>query len=928
MKEHQQEEDAEPCPICNLETRTVSCRSLGWTMEDSSEDRLTTRSLLKGILATEPLRTAVKRQSRNRVHQRPSTSYVHQDENSSSPSRNLRSKMRERVRHSLGKSALEASIFERNVATNSKTKPKSAKKESHPIMEDLDKITPRTLLKKIIQNEDEVSILVSQRSKASAADNKKQEDTPTAKLSSVSYVNLSLPDLQDTEDITAFRKPTRKKKIRVSEFEREVDARLPKNREDEVSILVSQRSKASAADNKKQEDTPTAKLSSVSYVNLSLPDLQDTERITALRKSTRKRKIRVSEFEREVDARLPKNRDYNISSKSDEFPSLFVDSYTKSGSIENKLDISAAPESTSTRGLLRRPNKIFLVSLGEFEQGVEDKYQLLKGSQECFIEPVEEDKYDSSSNEVAQMNTELYAQSLHKEANTPRQRGTSKLFLSTYDESKEGNYKLLGTETRKPDPNYQPAFQMTNLEQYTNKDIGGEHGEGEVNEDSGESEASKDSGEGEASKGSGEGEANEDSGEEVEVDDDHVDDDDGANVDSGEDGANVDSGEDGANVDSGEGEANVDSGEGEANVDSGEGEANVDSGEGEANVDSGEGEANVDSGESEANVDRGEVDEDSGEEVEVDDDHVDDEDSGEDGANVDSGEDEANVDSGEGEANDSGEEVEVDDHVDEDSGEDETNEDSAEEVDDDHVEGEVRDDVKNVGNFIQKNESRLTNSNRKSTGIGKYSSMAQNARLGEENGMQRRESINVDTVSVSRPDNHSESSESSENMDLAQNTIDREKKKENKQLMFSALTQTPAYIKFARFTTDKPPVRKNIQRKKSTKPKKQGSGFSISQVKQIFRHHAQVRVSNEAFADVEKCLELYLKQLTVDLSAYTAHANRKTITRADMELLMKRQRLVTDTTPLNVLIERHLPLESRALLIPCAHSGNKVIPRK
>ena len=39
-----------------------------------------------------------------------------------------------------------------------------------------------------------------------------------------------------------------------------------------------------------------------------------------------------------------------------------------------------------------------------------------------------------------------------------------------------------------------------------------------------------------------------------------------------------------------------------------------------------------------------------------------------------------------------------------------------------------------------------------------------------------------------------------------------------------------------------------------------------------------------------------------------------------------RQGLVTDQVSLHVLVERHLPLEYRQQLIPCAFSGNTVFP--
>ncbi|NXX32616.1 CENPT protein, partial [Nicator chloris] len=101
-----------------------------------------------------------------------------------------------------------------------------------------------------------------------------------------------------------------------------------------------------------------------------------------------------------------------------------------------------------------------------------------------------------------------------------------------------------------------------------------------------------------------------------------------------------------------------------------------------------------------------------------------------------------------------------------------------------------------------------------------------------------------------------------------------------------------------------------------------------SLIKQIFRHLVKMPVTRDAFNIVEKCSERYFKQLSDDLEAYTHHAGRKTVEAADLEVLMRRQGLVTDKMPLNVLIERYLPLEYRKLLIPVAVSGNKVIPCK
>ncbi|EGW10112.1 Centromere protein T [Cricetulus griseus] len=85
-------------------------------------------------------------------------------------------------------------------------------------------------------------------------------------------------------------------------------------------------------------------------------------------------------------------------------------------------------------------------------------------------------------------------------------------------------------------------------------------------------------------------------------------------------------------------------------------------------------------------------------------------------------------------------------------------------------------------------------------------------------------------------------------------------------------------------------------------------------------------VEKKALEMVEKCLDKYFQHLCNDLEAFSAHAGRKTVKLEDMELLLRRQGLVTDQVSLHVLVERYLPLEYRQLLIPCAFSGNSVFP--
>ncbi|XP_067409147.1 centromere protein T [Emydura macquarii macquarii] len=146
----------------------------------------------------------------------------------------------------------------------------------------------------------------------------------------------------------------------------------------------------------------------------------------------------------------------------------------------------------------------------------------------------------------------------------------------------------------------------------------------------------------------------------------------------------------------------------------------------------------------------------------------------------------------------------------------------------------------------------------------------------------------------------------------------------------SPLLSTPRSLKTAASKfPPKPPLAKQAAKRTAKAPRrKQEPALPRSLVKKIFSHYVKVPVARDAFKIVEKCVEVYFRQLSNDLEAYTMHARRKTVEAADLELLMRRQGLVTDKMPLHVLIERHLPLEYRQLLIPVAMSGNKVIPHK
>ncbi|KAM9607643.1 centromere protein T [Trichechus inunguis] len=94
----------------------------------------------------------------------------------------------------------------------------------------------------------------------------------------------------------------------------------------------------------------------------------------------------------------------------------------------------------------------------------------------------------------------------------------------------------------------------------------------------------------------------------------------------------------------------------------------------------------------------------------------------------------------------------------------------------------------------------------------------------------------------------------------------------------------------------------------------------------LFSFYAKMPMEKAALEMVEKCLDKYFQHLCNDLEVFAAHAGRKTVKPEDLELLMRRQGLVTDEVSLHVLVERYLPLEYRQLLIPCAFSGNSVFP--
>ncbi|XP_071488841.1 uncharacterized protein [Diadema antillarum] len=146
--------------------------------------------------------------------------------------------------------------------------------------------------------------------------------------------------------------------------------------------------------------------------------------------------------------------------------------------------------------------------------------------------------------------------------------------------------------------------------------------------------------------------------------------------------------------------------------------------------------------------------------------------------------------------------------------------------------------------------------------------------------------------------------------------------------------KTPAAFRQAPLPTKRQPLH---QIKTATRPPPGGKGprtpkeppttLPRSLMRSIFSHFSTARISQEAIRSVEEVSSKYFKNISSDLLAYCKHAGRNTIDQADVELLMKRQRLVSDKEPLQIYIEKYLPMEYREELIPMARSGNRVYPR-
>ncbi|XP_043090165.1 centromere protein T-like [Puntigrus tetrazona] len=149
--------------------------------------------------------------------------------------------------------------------------------------------------------------------------------------------------------------------------------------------------------------------------------------------------------------------------------------------------------------------------------------------------------------------------------------------------------------------------------------------------------------------------------------------------------------------------------------------------------------------------------------------------------------------------------------------------------------------------------------------------------------------------------------------------------------------KTPAFVRQKRVfaspsTQTTPTVLKEVnagpapQVAKRAPRQKRQTGVDVlpkSYVMSVFKHFAKTKVASDVYPAINEILKKYFERLADDLEAYATHAKRKTIEVEDFELLMRRQGFVTDNTPVNVLIEKYLPMEYRKLLIPVYTSETK-----
>lgn len=141
-----------------------------------------------------------------------------------------------------------------------------------------------------------------------------------------------------------------------------------------------------------------------------------------------------------------------------------------------------------------------------------------------------------------------------------------------------------------------------------------------------------------------------------------------------------------------------------------------------------------------------------------------------------------------------------------------------------------------------------------------------------------------------------------------------------------ALSRQPLKKKSDNFVNKTTKTIKNVNTTSSkTKASKSVSTVLPNRIiKQTFQHFCKMKVAPDTMEELVDFTDKYFENTIKSLEVFALHAGRKTVNETDVELMMKRQGLISDKTPLNVLVESYLPLELREEIIPMARANNVI----
>ncbi|KAG0374247.1 hypothetical protein BGX24_010640 [Mortierella sp. AD032] len=108
--------------------------------------------------------------------------------------------------------------------------------------------------------------------------------------------------------------------------------------------------------------------------------------------------------------------------------------------------------------------------------------------------------------------------------------------------------------------------------------------------------------------------------------------------------------------------------------------------------------------------------------------------------------------------------------------------------------------------------------------------------------------------------------------------------------------------------TSLPKTKKVVRRSRAGIPV---PSMPTSLQKQLIHTFSRSRMSREAMDVILEGSHLFFEQASNDLAAYANHAGRKTVDESDVELLMRRLRIIHDKVSMESLLQRYLPRELR-----------------